>query len=143
MKDSNSWLTPSQAAKLLNCTSRTVNNFITSGKLSASREDGRYYIDKSELFRVFPDAHKKELEKDPHYFKLEQERIKLENMMLKDAISDKEKEISFLRNQIEIFNKKESSFLDTIQSHTKLLEHKTSSSSKKQRWTHIFKRQDK
>lgn len=112
---------------------------ITTGKLSATREDGRYYIDKSELFRVHPEAHRKELESNPQFFKLEQERIKLENTMLKDAMSNKDKEIEFLRNQISIFNNKETKFLDTIQNHTRLLEHKTPENS----WTSIFKRREK
>lgn len=151
MKDlsANNWLTPSQCAKLLDCTTRTINNMITSGKLSATREDGRWYIDKSELFRVFPGAHKKELEGNPHFFKLEQERIKIENQMLKDALTSKDKEIEFLRDQIGAYNKQidtySRQFLEAIQGNTKLLEYQSKKIEEKDKktWIGIFKRRDK
>lgn len=137
MKDSSSWITASDAAKLLGCTSRHITNCITRGKLSANKEDGKYYIDKSELFRVFPAAHIKEQERNPVTQKLESERIKLENTMLKEMTYQKDKEIEFLRNQIEVFNKKESQMLDTIQSHTRLLEYQG-----RKKWSDLFKRRD-
>jgi hypothetical protein len=139
MKDSSSWLTPKQAATILGCTARHINNCIVKGKLSATREDGRYYIDKSEFYRVFPEAHKKEQERNPDNKRIEQEKIKIENEMLKQIAEIKDKEIEFLRKQLETFNMKESKLLDTIQSHTRLLEHRGSS---KKSWTDLFKKRD-
>lgn len=138
MKESSSYLTVSQAAVLVGCTPRHITKCITQGKLSASKEDGKYYIDKSEFFRVFPDAHLKEQQGNPEKQKLEIERIKLENAMLKEISQYKDKEIEFLRSQIDAFNKKESQMLETIQTHTRLLEYKGGVT--KKRWTNIFKK---
>lgn len=134
MKETSSYLTSSEAALLVGCTSRHITNCITRGKLSASKEDGIYYIDKSEFFRVFPEAHIKEQERNPLTQKLETERTKIENALLKEMSSQKDKEIEFLRSQIDVFNRKEQQMLETIQSHTRLLEYQG-----KKRWTDWFK----
>jgi excisionase family DNA binding protein len=138
MKEAN-WITPSQAAEVLQCTSRKITKWIVDGKLSASREDGKWYIEKSEFYRVFPDAYRKEQERNPNHKALEQERIKTELEMFKQLAHSKDKEIEFLRHQLETFNKKESQFLDALQSQTKLLEHQ----SRPKKWTDIFKKRDK
>ena len=47
-----------ECAKLLGITSRAVQKYIKEGKISAVKnEKGRYEIDKSEFYRVFPDAY--------------------------------------------------------------------------------------
>lgn len=137
MKESGSWLTPQQAAVILGCTSRHITKCITRGKLSASKEEGKYYIDKSEFYRVFPEAHIKEQLGNPENQRVEIERTKFENTMLKEMTYQKDKEIEFLRQQIEAFNKKETQMLETIQSHTRLLEYQG-----KKKWTDRFRRKD-
>src|ERR1043166_75353 len=119
MKESSSWITPREAAEILGCTSRHITNCITRGQLTASREDGKYYIDKSEFYRAFPEAFRKEQERNPNHKTLEQERIKIELEMFKQLAESKDKEIEFLRNQLETFNSKELKLIDTIQSHTR------------------------
>lgn len=47
-----------EAAKLSGYSLRHIQNMIKDGRLSAARtENNSYSIDKSEFFRVFPDAH--------------------------------------------------------------------------------------
>lgn len=138
MKESSSWLSPRQAAEILGCTSRHITNCINKGKLTATREDGKFFIDKSELYRAFPDAYRKEQERNPNHKTLEQERIKLELEMFKQLAESKDKEILFLRAQLETFNNKEQKLLDALQSHTRLLEYHG-----RKKWTDIFKKRDK
>ena len=145
MKDSFSWLTPKQAGELAGYTARHIQNMITSGKLSATKEDGKYYIDKSEFFRLYPKAHKKEHQGNSALQLSEQQRLELENTMLKDSTSQKEKEIEFLRNQIEFISQEKTKMLDVIGSTTRLLEYKNEksvpdcSAEKKKNWRDFFK----
>ena len=148
MSNSPSNLTASQAARLANCTSRHINNLITRGDLSAKKFDNKYLIEKSEFFRVFPEAHKKEQEDSDVSLKVIINRLESENALLKDISSKKDKEIEFLRNQIEVSNKEKQQLLESINSHTRLLEHKESGSSldsyrKRKSWTSIFKNKNR
>lgn len=139
MKDSNSWITPKQAAEILECSTRAVQKYITSGKLCASKEDGKYFIDKSEFFRVFPKAHKKEREGNSALQEAERTRLEHENEMLKDANSQKDREIEFLRSQIETHSQEKNKILDALVSQTKLLEHqKQPRNTAKGSWRGIF-----
>lgn len=134
MADNYSWLTPKQVANLTGFTARHIQNLITQGKLSATKEDGKYYIDKSEVFRVFPKAHKKEQEGNIAQIISEKERLEFESSMLRDALSNKEKEVEFLRNQIEFISNEKLKMLETITSTTRLLDHK-----KDKNWSNIFR----
>lgn len=125
MKDNFSWLTPKQAAELIGFTPRHVQNLISQGKLSATKEDGKYYIEKSEFFRLYPKAHKKELEGNSTQQAAEKERLEFENTVLKETATKQDKEIEFLRNQIESMSTEKSKMLDAIVNTTKLLEHKS------------------
>jgi len=124
MKDTFSWLTPKQAALLVGYTPRHIQNMITKGKISATREDGKYYIDKAEFFRVFPEAHRKEQERTPAQHIAEKERLKLENDLLKDGSSKKDEEIDFLRNQIEFISQEKMKMLEAMTCFGRLLENK-------------------
>lgn len=124
MKDSFSWLTPKQAGELAGYSARHIQNLIVSGKLCATKEDGKYFIDKSEFFRVFPKAHKKEQEGNTAQQVAEKQQLEMENRMLKEMASQKEKEIEFLRNQVEFISHEKVKMLDAISSHTRLLEFK-------------------
>lgn len=146
MRDNFSWITPKQAGELAGYTARHIQNMITTGKLSATKEDGKYYIEKSEFFRLFPKAHKKELEGNSAQQVAEKERLAFENTMLKDTASQKDKEIEFLRNQINFISQEKTKMLDTIVSTTKLLEYKDEteqekkSALKRKNWRDFFKR---
>lgn len=125
MKDSFSWLTPKQAGELAGFTARHIQNLICQGKLSATKEDGKYYIERSEFFRLFPKAHKKEQEGNITQQLAEKERLEFENNLLKNAASQKDKEIEFLRNQISYISQEKIKMLDTIVNTTRLLEYKS------------------
>ena len=59
MVEKNSFMSTREAAKEAGYSPRQLQNYITSGKLSATRgSDGKYLIDRSEFYRVFPDAYK-------------------------------------------------------------------------------------
>ena len=145
MRDDFSWLTPKQAAELVGYTARHIQNLITKGKLSASKEDGKYYIEKSEFFRLFPKAYKKEKEGNSAQQVAERERLEFENTVLKDRSSKQEKEIEFLRSQIEFISTEKVKMLDAIVSTTKLLEYKDDKKQehdldkKKRTWKEILK----
>ncbi len=126
MKDNPSWLTPKQAASLSGYTPRHIQNLIVGGKLSATREDGRYYIDKAEFFRVFPDAHVKEklgidAKSSEDFARMKAE---MEVEFLREAIADKDKQNEFLKKQLENFTHEKNQMLEAINSHSRLLEHK-------------------
>lgn len=144
MKDSESWLSPRQAGLLVGYSARHVQNFIMNGKLSASKIDGRYYIDKAELFRVFPKEHKIIEEKDPDKIELKTAKIEMENEFLRTMLENKEKENEFLKNQIEKHDVKEKQMMEAITHHTRLLEHhSTKVESEENSWLGIFKRKGK
>ncbi len=124
MKDTLTWLTPKQAANLAGYTARHIQNLITGGKLCATKEDGKYYIDKSEFFRVFPTAHKKEQEGNSAQKAAEREKLQFENELLKEMSHKKDQEIEFLRSQVEFVSQEKCKMLDTIVSHTRMLEYK-------------------
>ncbi len=123
MKENRSWLTPKQAADLAGCTTRTINNYIMNGKLSASREDNRYYIDKSEFFRVFPNCM---LKKDGEKSTENKDSVtsEIEIQYLKEALLDKEKQNDFLKQLVETYTNEKSMMLQTINIHSRMLEHK-------------------
>ena len=142
MKDNFSWLTPKQAADLSEYSARHIQNMIVDGKLSATREDGRYYIEKSEFFRVFPAAKRKELSRNIALQESEHARLELENAMLKEIASKKDKEVEFLRSQIDTATHEKGKMLEAIVSQTRMLEHRVeeyTEPNKKSRWRNIFK----
>lgn len=140
MQNTPALLTASEAARLGECTARHINNLITRGELSAKKIDNKYYIDKSEFFRLFPAAFKKE------QIGSDVLRLEAEISLLKKMCSDKDREIDFLRNQIEVNNNEKNKMLESLNSHARLLEHKESGSSshsssrKSKSWTNIFKK---
>lgn len=141
MKDSVSWLKPSEAAALEGCSVRKIQNMITSGKLSATRDDGKYFIEKSEFFRVFPDAHRKYIAGNPAIKAEKSIRMEIENEYLKERVSKQEKENEFLKSQIESFTQEKKQMLEAITHHSRLLEDKRSKyKANKSSWWDIFKR---
>lgn len=140
MKETVSWLTPKQAGKLSGYTGRHITNLIIKGRLSATKEDGKYYIDKSEFFRVFPDAHLKEQHGNSAEKAEEKARIEMENNLLREMSSQKDKEIEFLRNQVENVAIEKSKMLEAIVNQTRILEYQKTNDSqvKKTGWKNLF-----
>lgn len=121
MKDSPSVLSPRQAGELAGKTARHIQHMINDGRLSATKQDGRYYIDKAEFFRVFPEAHMDEQKRNRSGLESEKERLEFENGMLKEIASSRNKEIEFLRNQIESISLEKTKMLEVISTHTRIL----------------------
>ncbi len=141
MKENYSWLTPKQAGELAEYSARHIQNLIVRGKLSATKEDGKYYIDKSEFFRVFPKAKRKEHEGDIAQKEAEKQRLEFENGLLKEVASQKDKEIEFLRSQVVFVSHEKEKILDALVGQTRLLEHKQKKEHidvNKKDWKRIF-----
>jgi excisionase family DNA binding protein len=150
MKNSNSWITPREAAEITGFSNRHILNLIERGELSCTMYGKRYRIDKSELFRVFPEAHNKVQEKmyankNAQTIKIETENEYLMKMIEeKDKIiAQKDKEIEFLRNQIENCNNDRKDLIEKIPNQTKLIQNSKSDAtlvSTTKSWTDVFRR---
>lgn len=115
MDGEKSRISTKEAAKEAGVTPRTLQNYITSGKLSAARDvSGNYQIDRAEFYRVFPDAHKEK----------RQEKIKGNSHEVLEAENKHLKEmVNFLNKRLESSEAKEVALLETLNSNLKLLEH--------------------
>ena len=127
MSEEKVWLSCKEAAELLNCTDRNITTLITRGKLSAKKdENGKYFIQKAEFFRVYPEAMKREKERSDeksggkYSIKLLEERVR----HLQEMIDEKKKHNDFLIQQLDNYTHEKSKMLDAINSHTRLLEYK-------------------
>jgi len=128
-----------EAAEIIGMTQRSLSNYITSGKLSASRdENGNYQIQLCEIYRLWPEKSngngEKRTEKLPNSSK---EFLEIENKHLKEMVS-------FLNKRLEASEEKEAaaiteraSLIATITSTQKLLEH-VSGTRKRKRFLGIF-----
>ena len=123
-----------ECAKLLGITSRAVQKYIKEGKISAVKnEKGRYEIDKSEFYRVFPDAYISEKPKENYANNnidsatikdVEIKHLKEQIYLLKEQLADaKERE---LRHEL-----REKELIAIANNHSKLLTH---DKKKKKRW---------
>lgn len=142
MKDSYSWLTPKQAGELAGYSARHIQNLIVNGKLTATKEDGKYFIDRAEFFRVFPKAHRKEQEGNSAQREAEKQRLEFENDLLKEVAASKDKEIEFLRSQVIFVSHEKEKMLDALVGQTRLLEHKQKKediNADKKDWKKIFR----
>ncbi|MDI9819852.1 MULTISPECIES: helix-turn-helix domain-containing protein [unclassified Legionella] len=136
MGEKNSLLSTREAAEIAGYSARHIQGMIKKGKLSATRDDGgNYLIEKSEFYRVFPDAHNKRSNANSGD---DSARIVLEKEVqhLKEMLSEKSKQNEFLHKQLEMATTEKSMLLDTLNSNQKLLEH--SSTKKRKRLLGIF-----
>jgi len=130
MTNERNWLTCKEAGALLNFTQRHVLNLIKKGKISAEKdEDGKFYIQKSEFFRVYPHLMQVEIDRNSENSveqgvnKVLEERIR----HLQEMVDEKKKQNEFLTEQLSNFTQEKSKMLDAINSHTRLLEFKETS----------------
>lgn len=142
-----SFLSTRDAAEISGFSSRHIQNLITRGNMSATRShDGRYLIDKSEFYRVFPDAHKQRMV--PHNNEViekysENVLLEVENKFLKEMLAEKDRRITekdaqneFLHKQLEMVATEKTMLLETIRNQ-KMLEH--TNNVKKRRFLGLFK----
>lgn len=122
-----SWLTPKEAGEILGMTGRNVTNLIKKGKIRADKdEDGRYFIEKSEFFRVYPDALEKENERNAKNssegsaVKLLEEKLN----HMQELLSERKRQNEFLVEQLNNFTQEKKGLIESINAHTRLLEYK-------------------
>ena len=143
----NSFITSKAAAEASGFSMRHIQKLITSGKLSATRDDGKnYLINKAEFYRVFPTAHIKEQTRthannDDNSSRTDLEvEVRYLHAML--AEKDKQngllnKQNEFMSQQLEAATIEKAALLDTINSNQKLLEHQETKR-KKRRFFGLF-----
>lgn len=130
MNKEKTWLSCREVGELLNCTQRHALNLIKNGKLSADRDEGgKYYVQKSEFFRVFPDAKKVEIDRNESKLPGKEDMKFLEEKLkhLEEMMNEKNKQNEFLKEQLINFTEEKSKMLDAINGHTRLLEYKETS----------------
>lgn len=127
MTSEKTWLTCREAGVLLKYSQRHIINLIKKGKVSAQKdEDGKYFIEKSEFFRVYPDAMNVEaLGTDEKSIGSEAMKVMEEKIRhLQEMVDEKKKQNEFLAEQLGSFTQEKSKMLDAINSHARLLEFK-------------------
>lgn len=113
-----------EAAAIAGMTPRSLQNYITSGKLSATRDDGgNYQIQLCELYRVFPEK-PKEKKPEKEVKRNSRETLEQENKHLKETIDFLNKQNEFMEKRLESSEAKEALLIETLNSNLKLLEHK-------------------
>lgn len=136
MSENNSSISTREAAEIAGFSARHIQSMIKKGKLSASRDDGgNYLIDKSEFYRVFPDAHSKRslTNNDGDSTRIV---LELEVQHLKEMLAEKHKQNEFLHKQLETATTEKTMLLETLSSNQKLLEH--SSRVKRKKFLGVF-----
>lgn len=137
MNENNSLLSTREAAEIAGFSARYIQSMIKKGKLSATRDEGgNYLIDKSEFYRVFPDAHNKrsQTNNDDNSTRTV---LEMEVQHLKEMLAEKNKQNEFLHKQLETATTEKAMLLETLSSNQKLLEH-SSSKAKKKKFLGIF-----
>ena len=136
MSEENSLLGTRIAAEIAGCSARHIQSLIKKGKLSASRDDGgNYLIDKSEFYRVFPDAHTKRSQANSDNDST-RTVLEMEVQHLKEMLAEKNKQNEFLHKQLETATAEKTMLLETLSSNQKLLEH--SSGGKRKKFLGLF-----
>lgn len=136
MSENNSSISTREAAEITGFSARHIQGMIKKGKLSASRDcGGNYIIDKSEFYRVFPDAHSKRTvaNSDEQNSRI---ALEVEVKYLKEMLAEKSKQNEFLHKQLETANTEKSALIETLASNQKLLEH--TSKKKRKRFLGVF-----
>ena len=123
---------------------RTIQNKITKGTLSATRDvNNNYIIDLSEVLRVYPSANCRansdfiENECREKINSNSENIIKLEteNKLLKEQVLMLKEQILIIKDQLNKSEDREKKLLDTVSTTTKLIEH---DKAKKKRFLGIF-----
>lgn len=121
------YLTPKEAAELLDCSAKSIINYINQKKIKADKDQlGFYLIHKAEFFRDYPQAFMALQERNEGKMndKISIKFLEKEITHLKDMLAEKKKENEFLKDQNSISIQEKNKMLDAINSHTRLLEHK-------------------
>lgn len=123
MSENNSSISTREAAEITGFSARHIQVLIKKGKLSASRDDGgNYIIDKSEFYRVFPDAHNKRSQANNDNDS-SRTVLEIEVQHLKEMLAEKNRQNEFLHKQLETAAAEKTILLETLSGNQKLLEH--------------------
>lgn len=112
-----------EAALELGVSSRQVQKLIKNGKLSAERnESGNYLIEKSEFYRVFPEAFN--VRTDANNSEQQTRTVRDHEIKYLEAmLTEKTRQNEFLQKQLEFSTLEKTRLLDTISHQQKLIEH--------------------
>lgn len=120
-----------EAALELGVSSRQIQKLIKNGKLSAERnESGNYLIEKSEFYRIFPEAFKVRSEANSD----EQNKRTVRDHEIKHLeamLNEKTQQNEFLQKQLESSTLEKTRLLDTISNQQKLIEHQSGKRARK------------
>lgn len=133
-------LTTRQAADESGMSARHIQRMITAGKLSATRSDGGVYlIDPAEFYRVFPEAHVRDSDrqKPSNVGDSSRQTLEAEVRHLQVMLAEKSKQNEFLHKRLESSEAKEAALIETLSSNLKLLEHH-SGKKRKRRFFGLF-----
>ena len=136
MSENNSSISTREAAEISGFSARHIQGMVKKGRLSATRDNGgNYVIDKSEFYRVFPDAHTKRTQANNGGDNT-RTILEMEVQHLKEMLAEKSKQNEFLHKQLETATAEKTMLLETLSSNQKLLEH--SSKGKRKRFLGMF-----
>lgn len=131
-------LTSKECADILGVSAKTIQRRIQKGILSGYKDDnGIYMVEKSEFYRVYPDAHQRHGVR--HDFKDVEALSKLKEEMLEERINALERERNALKEQLDLANKREATLLESVKNNsTLLLENSKKENKKRRRFLGIF-----
>lgn len=120
-----------EAALELGVSSRQIQKLIKRGKLSAERnESGNYLIEKSEFYRVFPEAFN--IRTDANINEQNTQVVRDHEIKhLEAMLNEKTRQTEFLQKQLESSALEKTRLLDTISNQQKLLEHQNNKKARK------------
>lgn len=120
-----------EAALEIGVSSRQIQKLIKSGKLSAERnESGNYLIDKSEFYRVFPEAFNVRTNANSSEYNTRTVRDH-EIKHLEAMLTEKTQQNEFLQKQLEYATLEKTRLLDAISNQQKLIEHQSGKKARK------------
>lgn len=125
LKNTSTQISTREAALELGVSSRQIQKLIKNGKLSAERnESGNYLIEKSEFYRIFPEAFK--VRSDANNDEQNTRTVRdHEIKYLETLLTEKTRQNEFLQKQLESATLEKTRLLDTINNQQKLIEHQS------------------
>ncbi len=138
MDENTSQLMSREAAEQSGKSHRQIQRLIKNGTLSATRDkSGNYLIEKSEFYRVFPEAFNVRHDATS-VVKTSQDRRDNKINLLEAMLSEKtrhneflQKQLEFIGSQLESSTLEKARLLDTISNQQKLIEHQSGNKARK------------
>lgn len=110
MSEQRTKISAKEASKIAGCSIRKIQKMVKSGVISAQRgEGGKYQIDKSEFYRIFPE-------------RMERPEAKPVRESCEQELKLLREQNEFLKEQLQIASEEKKSLLKTLESTQKLIE---------------------